>query len=51
MTHSLHIKEAGDINDMVSGKEAGEFLVACEKGLLLAVVSPEGAFSVKQSIP
>lgn len=47
VTHSLCIKAAGDINDMVVGKEAGEFLVACEKGLLLGYVNTEGVFDVK----
>ena len=50
VTHSLHIKEAGDINSMVVGKEAGEVLVSCEKGLLVATVTAEGAFSITKAV-
>ena len=49
-THSLQIKEAGDINTIVQGKENGECLIATQKGLLICSVDTNGILTINQSI-
>ena len=42
VTHSLQIKEAGDINNMSQGTGTGVVMIACQKGILLCNISSEG---------
>ena len=50
VTHSLQIKEAGDINTIVQGMDTGECLIATQKGLLLCTVDTNGILTINRSI-
>jgi hypothetical protein len=44
VSHSLQIKEAGDINSMAFASNPSEFMIACQKGLLMCVITEEHTF-------
>ena len=39
ITHSLQIKEAGDINSMANAEAPTQFIIACQKGLLMCNIT------------
>ena len=44
VTHSLCIKQAGDINSMCQGPGLGQFMIACQKGLLFGLITERNTF-------
>ena len=49
VTHSLQIKEAGDINTMAFANVNGQFLIACQQGLLMSEITAQNTFNIIRS--
>ena len=50
VTHSVQIEEAGDINNMAFANKQGEFIMACQRGLLECCITEENIFAVIRSV-
>ena len=50
VTHSLQIKEAGDINSMQPAPGDGCFMIACQKGLILSQITPQNTFTINAAV-
>ena len=50
VTHSLQIKEAGDINAMSQGPGKGEFMIASQKGIIFSKIKEDNTFQILYAV-